>query len=110
MGDFLGAMFEDCGGQLQRIAKINVVLSTIIGMVGGFFVPLLIDDFILIMLLGAILGGGVGFFCGWASSLSLCAFGVIVENVEKTRINLFLIREQVERIEKTVVTKTAAEE
>ncbi len=111
--DILDKLYANCGGLLQQLAKIWLFLCTIAGLGGGVicFIAFGVEDdaipLALFLLLVCPIGG---FLVGWISSVALYAFGVIVENVEKTRNNLFLIREQVERIEKTVVTKTAAEE
>ncbi len=94
--EWVDRFLQNPGEQLKSISRWNLLIMTLAGLVGGIVWGILLEEAWLAILLG-FCGLLVGIIFGWASSIVLYAFGEMVDNGVKTRNNLFLIREAMDK-------------
>ena len=94
--EWVDRFFQNPGERIKSISRWNFLVMTLAGIVGGIIWGILLEEAWLAILLG-FCGLLVGIIFGWTSSIMLYAFGEIVDNVVKTRNNLYLIRETLDK-------------
>ncbi len=88
-------MFDDPGAKLKLIAKITFWLMIIACAITGFAIGA--GENASFGFLLSLAGAAVGVLLGWLSSITLYAFGELVEQTELIRNNLYVTRELLEK-------------
>ena len=81
-------MFENIGGKLKKFAEIITLIGFIFGALValfGLFSGLEMDS--MVAVIGGVLGGGLIFLGAWIGSLTIYAFGELVEKTTQIEIN-----------------------
>lgn len=76
-------MFNNAGGKLKLLAKVNFVLCVILNTALGYVIGAAISERDNTNLIGLFLGFVCGLVIGWLLSIMLYAFGELCENVNK---------------------------
>lgn len=80
-------MFANVGGQIKTLARFYVMLQSVIGMiVGGAIYTVLektMEPSVVLLIFLFVAGGILGWLSGYFGAILFCAFGELVQRVQK---------------------------
>ena len=84
-------MFENISGKLKVLANVLTLIGIVISVIYGFII---MNDSPLAGLLAMAIGGLIS----WASSFLIYGFGELIEQMERSNNNTYVISKQLEQM------------